>query len=70
MPEAIAILNLNALQHPDSSDSYAHLGGAYAKSGQKQLAIDNYKKALEKNPENDEAKKQLAELEKAEPVAK
>jgi len=63
-PDAIAILALNLSLYPDSSDAYAHLGGAYAKAGQKQQAIDNYKKALEKNPENQEAKTQLADLEK------
>lgn len=63
-PAAIAILALNASLYPDSSDAYGHLGGAYAKAGQKQQAIDNYRKALEKNPENEEAKKRLAELEK------
>lgn len=70
LPEAIAILQLNVSLYPDSSDGYGHLGGAYAKSGQKQLAIDNYKKALEKNPESEEAKKQLKELESQQPAPK
>ncbi|HLY42193.1 MAG TPA: tetratricopeptide repeat protein [Terracidiphilus sp.] len=65
LPEAIAILSLNVSLYPDSSDAYAYLGGAYAKAGQKQQAIDSYRKALEKNPESEEAKKRLAELEKA-----
>lgn len=63
-PEAIAILALNVSLYPDSSDAYGHLGGAYAKAGKKQQAIDNFKKALGKNPDNEEAKKRLAELEK------
>lgn len=62
--EAIAILSFNQSLYPDSGDAYAMLGEAYAKAGQKQQAIDNYHKALEKNPENDEVKKHLAELEK------
>ena len=62
--EAIAILALNQSLYPDSSDAYALLGSAYAKAGQKQQAIDSYHKALEKNPENDDVKKHLAELEK------
>jgi dienelactone hydrolase len=62
--EAIAVLALNVSQYPDSSDAYGHLAGAYAKAGQKQQAIGNYHKALEKNPDNEEAKKRLAELEK------
>ena len=52
-----------ALQiNPDSSDAYDSLGDAYQKSGQNQLAIENYKKALEKNPENSDAKEKLAVL--------
>jgi dienelactone hydrolase len=62
--EAIAILTLNVSQYPDSSDAYGHLAETYAKAGQKQQAIDNFHKALEKNPDNEEAKKRLAELEK------
>jgi dienelactone hydrolase len=62
--EAIAILTLDVSQNPDSSDAYGHLAGAYAKAGQKQQAIDNYRKALEKNPDNGDARKRLAELEK------
>jgi tetratricopeptide (TPR) repeat protein len=34
------------------------------KAGQKQLAIDNYKKALELNPANDDAKEKLKVLER------
>jgi tetratricopeptide (TPR) repeat protein len=34
-------------------------------SGQKQLAIENYKKALEINPDNNDAKQKLKELENA-----
>ena len=63
--EAIAILQLNVSLYPDSSDGYGHLGGAYAKAGQKQLAIDNYKKSLELNPANDNAKEKLKVLDAA-----
>jgi dienelactone hydrolase len=70
LPEAIAILQLNVSLYPDSSDAFGHLGGAYAKAGQKQLAIDNYKKALEKNPQNEEAKKKLKELVNSNPTVK
>lgn len=62
--EALAILSLNQTLYPDSSDAYASLAAAYAMAGQKQQAIDNYHKALEKNPENEDAKKHLADLEK------
>jgi len=39
------------------------LGGAYQKSGQKKLAVESYKRALEKNPQNSGAKEKLAALE-------
>jgi predicted negative regulator of RcsB-dependent stress response len=50
---------------PDSWNSYDSLGDAYVKAGQKQLAIDNYKKSLELNPANDHAKEKLKVLETA-----
>lgn len=62
-PEAISLLKLNIQIHPDSADAYYGLGQAYAKTGQKQLAIDSYKKSLEKYPDNDDAKDKLKELE-------
>jgi dienelactone hydrolase len=70
LPEALAILQLSASLYPDSSDAFGHLAAAYEKSGQKQLAIENYKKALEKDPENKEVRKKLEELEKPGPAAK
>jgi tetratricopeptide (TPR) repeat protein len=62
LPEAIDVLKLNVKNHPDSADAYGNLGEAYAKAGEKQLAIDNLKKALEKDPNNEDAKKKLKEL--------
>jgi tetratricopeptide (TPR) repeat protein len=54
--------------HPDSSDAYAWLGGSYSKLDQKQLAIENYRKSLEKNPDNEESKQKLKELESSAPA--
>jgi pimeloyl-ACP methyl ester carboxylesterase len=62
LPEAIWLLKLNVQMYPDSSNAYAALGGAYVKSGQKTEAIESYKKALEKNAGNEEAKAGLKEL--------
>jgi len=62
MPEAIDIFKFNVKNYPDSGNAYDSLGEAYMKSGQKQLAIDNYKKSLEKDPSNDHAKQKLKEL--------
>lgn len=57
------MLKLQLQIYPDSSDAYESLGEAYQRSGEKQLAVENYKKALEKNPENSDAKEKLAALE-------
>jgi dienelactone hydrolase len=67
VPEAIDVLRLNAKNYPDSGNAYDSLGEAYMQSGQKELAIDNYKKSLEKDPSNDNAREKLKEL--GEPVA-
>jgi tetratricopeptide (TPR) repeat protein len=63
--EATELLKLNVQVFPNSSNAYDSLGEAYMKAGQKQLAIDNYKKSLELDPENDNAEEKLKELEAA-----
>lgn len=60
--EAIEILSLNAKLHPNSFNVFDSLGEAYAKAGQKELAIENYKKSLEINPNNETGKKALEQL--------
>jgi tetratricopeptide (TPR) repeat protein len=61
-PEAIDIFKLNAKNYPASGNVYDSLGEAYMQSGQKQLAIDSYKKSLEKDPSNDNARQKLKDL--------
>ena len=65
LPEAIDILKLNTEMYPDSSNAYETLGEAYEKAGQKPSAIESYKKALEKDPGNRQAKEKLKTLEEA-----
>ena len=67
LPEAISLLKFEVQLYPDTSSGHATLAEAYVKFGQKQLAIENYKKALEINPDNDDAKQKLKELENAPP---
>jgi dienelactone hydrolase len=62
-PEAVDIFKLNASLYPESSNVYDSLAEAYMKSGQKDLAILNYRKSLEKNPTNENARNKLKELE-------
>ncbi len=61
--DAIAIFKLNVEEYPKSGNVYDSLAEAYAKDGQKELAIANYRKALELDPKNQHAADRLKELE-------
>lgn len=50
--EAIEIFKLIVEQFPNSSNAYDSLGEAYFKNNSKQLALANYVKSLELNPDN------------------
>ena len=62
LPEATELLKLNVQLYPDSGSAYDSLGEAYMKSEQKELAIESYKKSLEKNPDNTNARDKLKQL--------
>jgi hypothetical protein len=62
--EAIAVFNLNMKTYPDSWNTYYSLAEAYMKNGSKKLAIINYQKSLELNPDNAYAKKLIEKLKK------
>ena len=67
--EAIEILKLNVEAYPAAFNAYDSLGEAYMTSGNKDLAIANYRKSLELNPKNTNATQMLSRLEsKAAPV--
>lgn len=51
--EAIEIFKLNVEAYPQSANTYDSLAEAYAETGNKELAILNYKKSVELNPENE-----------------
>ena len=51
--------------YPQGSNTYDSLGEAYMENGDKQLAIQNYKKSLELNPKNTAAIEKLKKLEAA-----
>lgn len=50
--DAIEIFKLNVEAYPKAFNAYYNLGEAYRASGNKELAIANYRKALELNPED------------------
>lgn len=60
---AITVLQLNAKRFPDSWNAYDSLGDAYRMAGQAAPAIQNYKRALELNPKDDNAATYLKALE-------
>jgi tetratricopeptide repeat protein/photosynthetic reaction center cytochrome c subunit len=60
--DAVLILQLNVEQNPNSSFAYSSLAEAYAAAGQKDLAIQNYEKAIALDPRNREADQKLKEL--------
>ena len=53
--EAIELFKLNVREFPKSSNVYDSLGEAYAKAGNRELAIQNYKRAIELDPTNQNA---------------
>src|SRR5689334_11925577 len=62
LPEAIAYFKLNVEFYPKSFNVYDSLGDAYMANGDKELAIANYKKSLELNPDNKNAIAMLKKL--------
>lgn len=63
LKEAIDVFKINVAEFPISANTYDSLGEAYLADGQKDLALKNYKKAVELDPKNDNAKKIIKELE-------
>lgn len=61
-PAAIAVFKFNAAQYPRSSNVYDSLGEAYMENGDKALAVENYQKSLELDPQNRNAREMLARL--------
>jgi tetratricopeptide (TPR) repeat protein len=61
--EAIEIFKVNVSEHPKSWNVYDSLGEAYMQKGQEELAIENYRKSIELNPDNENGKDMLKKLE-------
>ena len=62
--KAIDIFAMNTFAFPKSANAFDSLGEAYMNKGNKILAIENYEKSLELNPNNGNAKDMLLELRK------
>jgi tetratricopeptide (TPR) repeat protein len=61
MDKSIDMFRINVALYPKSFNTYDSLGEAYLKSGNMDLALKNYAKSLELNPDNETAKKVLKE---------
>jgi hypothetical protein len=64
---AIHIFQLNVETHPQSANAYDSLGEAYMNHGDTNLAIENYKKSLALNPENEPAAEAIRKLQQQKP---
>jgi CubicO group peptidase (beta-lactamase class C family) len=62
VPDSIEIFKLNVEAYPQGFNTYDSLGEAYMVHGDKELAIANYKKSLELNPQNTGATRAIASL--------
>ena len=60
--DAIEVFKLNVEEHPQSWNTYDSLGEAYVIDGNTELAIKNYERSLELNPENKNGIEQLKKL--------
>lgn len=56
---AVEMFELNVLNYPDSWNVYDSLGEAYMVRGDKELAIENYERSVELNPDNENGVTQL-----------
>jgi CubicO group peptidase (beta-lactamase class C family) len=59
---AVAVFRLNVEAFPNSANAYDSLGEAYMVKGDKELAIRNYQRSLELNPQNTNAVEMLKKL--------
>ena len=62
--EAIEIFKLNVEAYPQHFNTYDSLADAYLSNNERELAIQNYKKSLELNPNNANATEALKRLAK------
>lgn len=63
--EALEIFKLNVNLYPDSANVYDSVAEAYAATNNRELAIKNYQRSLELDPQNKNAAQRLKQLEAA-----
>jgi CubicO group peptidase (beta-lactamase class C family) len=60
--DAVKVFQLNVQEYPKHWNCYDSLGEAYMVAGQKELAIQNYEKSMELNPDNKNGAEMLKKL--------
>jgi CubicO group peptidase (beta-lactamase class C family)/predicted transcriptional regulator YdeE len=60
--DGVTVFQKNVQEYPQSGNVYDSMGEAYAKVGEKDLAIQNYEKSLQLDPKNDNAVERLKKL--------
>jgi tetratricopeptide (TPR) repeat protein len=63
--EAVEVFKFNLSSFPNSANAYGSLAECYEAVGEKDLAVKNFKKAIELNPKNTYAADRIKELEKS-----
>lgn len=56
---ALEVFRWNVRLHPDAWNAYDSLGEAYLRAGQQAEAVENYRRSLDLNPDNDHARRIL-----------
>ena len=56
------IFKLNTEAYPESANTYDSLAEGYLASGNVQLAVENYKKSLDLDPDNQNAREMINKL--------
>ena len=65
LDDCIKIFDLNIREFPSSSNVYDSMGEAFYNKGDFNLALLNYKKSLDLDPKNDNAKQMIEKIEQA-----
>jgi CubicO group peptidase (beta-lactamase class C family) len=65
--DAVEVFKLNVEMFPQSGNVYDSLGEAYAAAGNRELALTNYRKSLELDPKNTNAREAIERLEQSAP---
>ena len=60
--DAIEVFKFNAKEYPESFNVYDSLGEAYYKNGDMELAVKNFERSVEMNPNNENGKAMLEKI--------